>query len=386
MIYIMACFIAGILGILFGGIILGYTLDSLFAGNFKIEDAATWLSAISTLGAAIGTIGSLIMLNRQHNQNITHQEKIWKKQEESLDFSRYRDHKAQFEQLLDTLENKHNNFYIFKDRTKLYLNLFPNNSPRNELSKFKYKLTLADLTEQHPLNVAWKNIDKVDCILRTHGQGRLIKDEDGERFEELPNPLAIHQIEHTIFNTARDLGLQCNRTPQTGDLVNNDEVFANVFDPMLMRKHSADIFESLNEFCGLESPRKQGILYSPIGVGFLLLNYYKREDVPEYNSIILGHYSIVTILFELDCFVKQLPLEHPLILFISNLYRDHWNKPLLKNIDDKNRVKHCLNQVSNQLRDILEEDQEVSEDVKQQAQYVLRYIKEQASYDKSPFN
>ncbi len=376
---------AGILGVLFGGIILGYTLDSLFAGSLQIGDAATWLAAISTLGAAIGTIGSLIMLNRQHNQNVTHQEKVWKKQEESLDFARYRDHKAQFEQLLDTLENKHDNFYVFKDRTKLYLNLFQNNSPRNELSKFKYKLTLADLTEQHPLNAAWKDIDKVDRIVRTHGQGRLIKDKDGERIEKFPNPQPIHQIEHTIFNTARSLGLRCNRTPQTGDLVNTDEVFASAFDPMLMINHSADIFESLNEFCGLESPRKRGVIYSPIGIGFLLLNYYKSEDVPEYNSIILGHYRIVIILFELDRLVKLLPQEHPLILFVHNWYGAPWDRSLQKNIDDKGRVRHYLNQVSIQLRDILEEDQELSEDVKQQAQYVLSYMKEQASYEAIPF-
>ncbi|PMO78081.1 hypothetical protein BCT01_13310 [Vibrio tasmaniensis] len=385
MAYIIASFIAGILGVVFGGIILGYTLDSLFAGSLQIGDAATWLAAISTLGAAIGTIGSLIMLNRQHNQNVTHQKKVWKKQEESLDFARYRDHKTQFEQLLDTLENKHDNFYAFNDRTKLYLNLFPNNSPRNELSKFKYKLTLSDLTEQHPLNAAWKNIDKVDRILRTHEQGRLIKDKEGERFEQFPNPLPIHQVEHTIFNTARNLGLRCNRTPQTGDLVNSDEVFASAFDPMLMRNHSADIFESLNEFCGLESPRKQGVMYSPKGIGFLLLNYYNSEDVPEYNSIMLGHYRIVFILFELERLVKLLPQEHPSIILVRNWYGAPWDSSQQQKIDDKGSVRHYLNQVSIQLRDILEEDQELSEDVKQQTQYVLSYMKEQASYEAISF-
>ncbi|AZL86166.1 hypothetical protein EIJ81_08195 [Aliivibrio salmonicida] len=385
MVYIIACFIVGILGVLFGGIILGYTLDSLLAGNLQIGDAATWLAAISTLGAAIGTIGSLIMLNRQHNQNVIHQKRVWKKQEESLDFARYREHKVQFEQLLDTLEDKHSDFYVFKDRTKLYLNLFPNNSPRNELATFKYKLTRADLMKQHPLDAAWKNIDKVDRILRTHGQGRLIIDENGERLEKFPNPLPIHQIEHSIFNTAGSLGLRCNRIPQTGDLVNTDEVFASVFDTMLMRSHSADIFESLNEFCGLESPRERGVIYSPIDLGFQLLNYYKREDTPEYNSIISGHYRIVTILFELDRLVKLLPQEHPLVLFVRNLYGAPWDKTLLKDIDDKGRVKHYMNQVFIQLGDILEGEQKASEAVKQQAQYIFRYIQDQASYENSPF-
>lgn len=376
---------AGILGVLFGGIILGYTLDSLLARSLQIGDAATWLAAISTFGAAIGTIGSLIMLNRQHNQNATHQDKVWKKQEESLDFARYREHKAQFEQLLDTLEKKHSDFYVFRDRTKLYLTLFPNNSPRNEFATFKYKLTQEDLMERHPLNAAWKNIDKLDRILRSHGQGRLIIDDNGERFEQLPNPLPIHQIERPIFNTASSLGLRCNRVPQTGDLVNTDEVFASVFDTMLMRSHSGDIFESLNEFCGLESPREKVVMYQPIDIGFKLLDYYQREDTPEFNNVMLGHYRIVTILFELDRLVKLLPDEHPLVLFVRNFYGAPWDRALLKDIDDKGRIKHYMNQAFIQLRDILEGGQKIPVAAIQQAQYVLRYMEEQASYEQSPF-
>ncbi|MEZ8542329.1 hypothetical protein AB6C74_05750 [Vibrio splendidus] len=385
MLYIIACFLASIFGVLFGGILLGYISEALLVGRLETGDAATWLAAISTLGAAIGTIGSLIMLNRQHKQNAKHQERVWKKQEESLDFARYRDHKEQFEQLLRTLETKHDGFYAFKDKAKLYLDLFPNNSPRNEFSEYKYKLTMADLKETHPLSSAWKNIDKVDRILRTHGAGVFIKDAHGDRFEHSPNPLPIHQIEHTIFKTAGSLGLRCNRVPKTGDLINTDEVFANVFNPMVMRNHSSDIFESLNEFCGLESRRKKGVIYSPINIGFELLYYYRQDDTPHYNQINSGYYHVVDILFTLDRFIKLLHDSHPFAIFVRKSCTLNFDdQSLLKQIDDKARVRHYLNQVSIALRDIIENKDENSIEVSLRASEILNLMKEQASYEVSP--
>lgn len=375
MIYI-AYFTVGLLGSLFGGIIMGYLFDSWSSGHLEIGDTATWLAAISTLGAAIGTIGSLIMLNRQHKENVALQEKVWKKQEESLDFARYRDHKMQFEQLLDTLENKHKDFYVFANRAKLYSRLFPNNSPRNEFSNYKYKLTIADLTERHPLKIAWKNIDKVDRILRTHSLVRLVKNGTDEDFETYPNPIPIHQFEHPIFITARQLGLKCTRTPRTGDLINTDDVFASVFNPIIMKMHSEDIFESLNEFCGLDSPRTQGVGFNPLTIGFELFYYYRREDVPEFNSIAHGHYNIVDVLFKLDRFVKSFPPEHAFAKFVHSLFGTPWNKVFLNEIENKEKVKNCLNEVTTQLRDIVGQHG-CEQDLKRQAQDILDYIKEQ---------
>lgn len=379
MIYIFVCFVVGILGVLFGGVILGYILDSVVTGSLKVGDAATWVAAISTLGAAIGTIGSLIMLNRQHKQNIKHQERIWKKQEESLDFARYRDHKAQFEKLLDTLENKHRDFYIFKDRNTLYSRLFPINSPRNNVSDYKYKLTQSDLTEWHPLKIAWEKIDNINRILRTEGSGRTVNRMDGKHFEELPNPMPIHQIEHTIFDTARAFELRCNRTPITGDIINTGEVFSNVFDPMVMRNHSADIFDSLNEFCGLEYPPTQAVMYSPIRIGFKLLLYFTREDVPEFNNILYGHGRIVVILSKLDSFARALPNNHPFISFVRKSFGTPWDKALLKDIDDKIKVREYLDQVSIELSAIILND-EYEKDIKEQAQKISRYIRSQSIF------
>ncbi|EDM65944.1 hypothetical protein PE36_08081 [Moritella sp. PE36] len=377
----MTCFVTSVVGalfgILFGGILLGYILDSLLAGSLEIGDAGTWLAAVSTFGAAIGTIGSLIMLNRQHKQNVIHQERVWKKQEESLDFARYRDHKAQFEQLLDTLEDKHKDFYVFGDRIKLYLSLFPCNSLCNDFLDYKYRLNQSDLTEAHPLNSAWKHIDKIDTILRDYHGGRVIKYGDGYRFKEQPNPTPIHQVELTILNTAGCLWLKCIRAPRTGDLIHDDEVFANVIDPMVMRSHSADIFESLSEFCGIESPRESMGIYTPMNLGFELFSYFSREDVPKYNNIIHGHYNIVAILFELDCLVSLLPSGHPFVLFFRMSLSPRGDKALLKGIDDKSRVKDYLNQVNRQLRDIIK-GEEYSEDAQKQAQQIIICIKEHA--------
>ncbi len=384
MIYILACFMAGFLGALLGGVFLGYTLDSFFAGNLEAGDAATWLAAISTLGAAIGTIGSLIMLNNQHKQTVKHQEIVWRKQEESLDFARYRDHKKEFEQLLDTLEHKHNKFYIFRDRAKLYSALFPMNSLRNDFSDYRYKLNTGDLTEWHPLRVAWQNIDKVDRILRTNGSGRFIQLQHEEQFIEYPNPLPIHQIERAIFNTTRILRLQSTRAPKTGDLVNTDDIFANVFDPMLMRDHTVDIFESINEFCGLESPRSEGVMYNQLSIGFELLRYYMRDDTPVYNKIIYGHYNIVAILLELQRVTNLLPQTHPFLKTVQDLYGFPWDRSLLNNINDKGWIRLCLETIHAQLFDITKGKMKESNEAIQQAKHAMNLINVQVKAQK-PF-
>ncbi len=377
MIYILACFVAGFLGALLGGVFLGYTLDSFFAGNLETGDAATWLAAISTLGAAIGTIGSLRMLNNQHKQTVKHQESVWKKQEEALDFARYRDHKKEFEQLLDALEHKHNKFYIFRDRAKLYSALFPMNSLRNNFSDYKYKLNTKDLTEWHPLHVAWQNIDRVDRILRTSGSGRFIQIQNEEQYIEYPNPLPIHQIERAIFNTTRILRLQATRTPQAGDLINTDDVFSNVFDPMLMRDHTVDIFESINEFCGLESPRVDGVMYNTLRIGFELLNYYMRDGAPVYNTIVFGHYNIVIILLELHRITDLLPHMHPLKKTVYELYNVHSSRELLSHIHDKSRVKECLELICRQLLDLSAGRFKEPEELQRKALYTFNFIKQQ---------
>lgn len=368
----------GLVGALFGGVIIGYLFDSWSSGNLEVGDAATWLAAISTLGAAVGTVGSLVMLNRQHKQNVEHQERVWKKQEDSLDFARYRDHKAQFEQLLDSLEEKHKSFYAFKDKAQLYRRLFPNNSPRNEYSDYKFKLSPSDLTDQHPLKKAWAYIDKVDRILRTYEAGKVVQRGAEKDFEKYPNPTPIHQLEHPIFHVASHLGLTCTRTPKTGDLINTDEVFASVFDPLVMRTHSDDIFESINEFCGLESPRKNGLIYSPNSIGFEMLYYYRGEDVPEYNSVYSGHYKIVDILFKLDRLAKLLPHDHAFSLFVRSLFGVPWDKALLAELEDKENIRGYLEQATTHLGIVIGQS-EHSPELKNQAKEVLEYIKKQIS-------
>nr|WP_275660928.1 hypothetical protein [Vibrio brasiliensis] len=358
--------------------ILGVGLTAVTALDSRVDNAAAWVGALSTFFAAIGTIGSLFMLNRQHNQNVLHQEKVWKKQEESLDFARYREHKAQFEQLLDSLEAKHGEFYVFKDRTRLYVRLFPNNSPRNEFSQFTYKHIKENLPQQHPLSEAWKLIDKVDRIIRTHDMARLVLDSDTKKVELCPNPLPIHQIEHAIFGTARNLGLKCNRHPKTGDLINTDEVFASVFDPLLMRRHSSEIFESLNEFCGLESPRQSGVIYSPLGIGFQLLDYYMRDETPDYNDVLLGQYDIVSILFRLDRLAKLLPDDHQFGKFVREQYGTPWAKALLEQIEDKGVVRRFINGVSDKLRELIE--QNLSETITLNASSILTSIKAHSNH------
>lgn len=368
------CFFAiGALGVLFGGVVLGYLFDLFSSDRLDVGDMATWVAALSTFFAAIGTIGTLILLNKQHKQNVEHQENIWKKQEAAIDFARYRDHKKQFEELLDSLEAKHTNLYLFRDRNKLYSDLFPSNTPRNNLSDYQFKLDNHKLIESHPLKSAWKNIDKIDRILRTQGSGQLKQNLLGEQvFEEYPNPLPIHQIEHTIFAIASSLNLRSNRTPKSGDILNDGEVFTNIFEPMIMKNCLVHIYESLNEFCGLESPRKRGTIHSPHKIGWLLLHYYKSGDIPFYNEVVLGHYEIVNILFMLENLASLFPSGHDFKGFVSKLFDIMSKDGLIRNINNEESVRQYLVSIASKLNSMIKDEQAIN--LKKQIKAILNTI------------
>lgn len=137
-------FFAGIAGVLFGGLILGFLVDLIFgnwveSGSTEFGNWAMWTGAIFTLFAAIaagvaakGALSTLSFLRAQHvqftsdnTQRFTHEQTVWAEQREMLIFQKHREHKLEFYHLLDYLQTE---FSIqFFNRSKLYSSFFPEN-------------------------------------------------------------------------------------------------------------------------------------------------------------------------------------------------------------------------------------------------------------------
>ncbi|NOH53213.1 hypothetical protein F0266_09735 [Vibrio coralliilyticus] len=151
-------FLAGIVGVLFGGLFLGLMLS----GELETGDMATW-------AAALGTICTLGFLINQHSQlreeqkrekeereaqedrQIEHERKqqdMWSQQYSTLNMQAYETHFKQFEQRLESLVKQHNNVYRFNNPFELYKQLFPNNSFESGIELKKTKINLLTCIRQ----------------------------------------------------------------------------------------------------------------------------------------------------------------------------------------------------------------------------------------------
>ncbi|PAU37749.1 hypothetical protein CKF94_12040 [Vibrio coralliilyticus] len=145
-------FVAGLFGVLFGGLFLGLILDRFHSGDLETGDMATW-------AAAFGTICTLGFLINQHTQlrEVQKQEKeerkaeeakqraeikferdkreeherrqqdLWQIQKESIALQKYDAHKKMFFSLLSGIEHRFKPSVEFYDKDALYHNFFPEN-------------------------------------------------------------------------------------------------------------------------------------------------------------------------------------------------------------------------------------------------------------------
>lgn len=328
-----------------GGLLLGLFLGYfafLYFNEQQLTSAtlASWVGALSTLGAAAATLLTLLFLNRQHKQNVQQQNLMWSKQEAALDFARYRDHRQQFEQLLDDLEKDHRDFYVFEDRAKLYTSLFPMNTPRSDYSSYKYKLDANDLIGEHPLENAYH-------WLREHHN---FLDSYQEKLDLNATPLSVFEYDTIVRGLAACIHLQCSRQPETGDITIGNIVFANIFEPTLMMDRSARILHAINEFCGLEHPALSSNFYSSTELGFGLYAQTGIPNVTDCYSAKKGEEYIVEILYQSQklCEVLDNPPAFAEFLFDEMHFDTNPNR-LRTNLDDREAVLEFINALEIQL-------------------------------------
>ncbi|MEZ8231430.1 hypothetical protein [Vibrio splendidus] len=129
-------FIAGIIGVLFGGLILGFAVDLILynridSGTTAFGNWAMWVAAIATIFAAIGTISTLGFLVFQHIKNNERQLRIdeqqldmWKEQRELLKVQKLQVHRELFFDKLSEIELSANIHFEFYEKGILHDSLF----------------------------------------------------------------------------------------------------------------------------------------------------------------------------------------------------------------------------------------------------------------------
>lgn len=261
---------AGLIGILFGGIFLGLVLDQYFAGILTLDDMASWIGAISTLAAAIGTVGTLVFAVRQnrllreeqrkekeerivqeekHHQYLKlerkkreeherKQQEIWAQQQSMFKSQQYEKHFDLFERRLASIEIKHNNAFKFKSTVDLYKRLFPNNS-------FEKGICL-----ERNVNGLLKNIRENLDWLTT--QSKTVHNYPDNEYSHVKNYLrTLHLL------VVRYIGIEYVSEPEIGDIKehrgfsDSPVKIVNVLS-IEVEEHIADILNNLSHFVNEE--------------------------------------------------------------------------------------------------------------------------------------
>lgn len=233
-------FIAGLIGVLFGGLILGFIVDLIFSnwvdsGTTAFGNWAMWVGAIATICAAVGTIGTLYFLVRQHFENSAREQEMWDEQREKLIFDKYNGHKNLFISLLNEYEQSNSYGITIRNKHNFYRRMFPNNT----LNNFNSTLSEDELGDFHPIRFAYSYLEKA------HQEFHRIAIKDQYSPEELITSVAM--LLDTLQISIQNKGM--------GDvLIMHTRRYVNCFDTKLIMNEVEVLLDLLLDFASYKAP------------------------------------------------------------------------------------------------------------------------------------
>ncbi|WP_394391409.1 hypothetical protein [Shewanella woodyi] len=279
-------FIAGMAGVLFGGLILGFLIELIFtnwveSGSVKFGNWAMWTGAFFTLFAAIaagiaatGALKTLsfmkdqhIQLSKENTKRFNHEKAIWSEQREMLLFQKQRDHKQEFYSILNNLEKEH--AIVFFERSKFYSALFPEN-------KFNYCDYSVELNE----NIAG-SLGDIGHLFNSIS----LSLEDFSLFsgDKLSRHLEKHLRKVLEFSSILHVNFQDNDKVgdfyfNIEDLVNKPHIL-NIFDSLRTTVVMQEVFFELLGFTGNSLPK---------GINHQRTSFYQNALLAFFNIPIIG--------------------------------------------------------------------------------------------------
>ncbi|WP_274025608.1 hypothetical protein [Vibrio parahaemolyticus] len=277
-------FVAGIIGVLLGGLFLGLILDRFFSGELKTGDMATWAAAFGT----ICTLGFLInqhtqlreMQKREKKEREAHEKKqqeMWASQAKMLTFQKYQNHKELLRELLEELEHEYS--VVINEKSSLYRKLFPNNNSEH----CDVKVEMNSLAYGHSSIALMDSLydDLTGCIKTFRGMrlspiATTQSDVAGKIYDD-------YLVKLFQFASLLHVELSFDEVEGSTYPLHNPSIrFSNIFIATRTFEILESIYINISHFCGNEvKPFNKG---NSIGYSLAKLHHFFTEEHHHYFS------------------------------------------------------------------------------------------------------
>lgn len=181
-------------------------------------DFGTLLSGVFTLSGALATLSTLIFLileskhnNAERTEQVEREKEIASINKDKIIFEKYKLHREMFDDILNKIESKFNNKLSITSRTSLYRNIFADNT-------FNHCVTKVDLNKDAKAN------DLIDmCALAK----RIASGFKNDGYYNNPR-----QFVYDVMNISNMIELRYNRNATHGDIVFDNAIVLNVYEPV----------------------------------------------------------------------------------------------------------------------------------------------------------
>lgn len=269
--------IVSIFVILLFALVLNFLCQAFFGGIFNHNEPefgnwAMWVGDIVTIGATAVALATLFFMKKTHEENKSHNEKMWKKQEVMLDFQKYREHKQQFYSLLDDLEKEHS--IKFYGRSKFYESLFP----LNNFGFCEYDIELGNVKAGDWENIEYLFNEIITSLNNFHKYSlNQLTQHAHKHFELLWRFSSILHIDFPIKNKLGDLYFEAGKIEKIH--------VVNIFDSFATIHVMHQVFVELLNFSGSKNSIDKRI-------GHLNSSFYKRGLLSCFRTPDTKHYGI----------------------------------------------------------------------------------------------
>jgi hypothetical protein len=270
------------------GFILGYLVIPIFdvlstllltssillshVANFMTFDKVISLfTAVGSI-ATFGTLVYLIIQNKEQKAHESKQVKMWDEQNEQLCFQKYQAHRAEFFNLISSIEERYKGIFVVKHKNQLYKRLFPRNSFMVTIYNYEREILCSDNPFLAYENFVDKFKKETNILKLNDDESRLLESKDIED--------AVYKLDLSTCKILNLFGLECTETPKLGFVYDGDFVLMNGLSPFSQIDKLMSIANELRQFANMPpyyGTRMGSSFYSPFVVAKKVIMYYMSE-------------------------------------------------------------------------------------------------------------
>ena len=270
-------------------------LISHVSDRMTFEKLIGLCTAVGSL-ATFGTLVYLIIQNKEQKAHESKQVKMWDEQNEQLCFQKYQAHRAEFFNLISSIEERYKGIFVVKHKNKLYKRLFPRNSFMVTIYNYEREILCSDNPFLIYENVVDKFNKETNILKLNNDESRSLEPKDIDN--------AVYKLDWNTCTLLNLFGLECIETPKLGFVYDGDFVLMNGLSPFSQIDKLMSIANELRQFANMPpyyGTRIGNSFYSPLVVAKKVIKYYmsKKNSRKIYGSnlieILLNVYEIIDL-------------------------------------------------------------------------------------------